>query len=133
MCLSISVNNPSNVLEKGEFSGFQYVITHNFMGFRCGYVRVPSGHSFHGSADHDGVLDVHGGITFAEADVPCDAPGDDSAWWLGFDCGHYLDSPDPSLPGCTHSLASAFYDGEIRDTDYVRGECESLAAQLAAL
>jgi hypothetical protein len=40
---------------------------------------------------------VHGGVTFTEADVPCDAPGADTDWWIGFDCAHAFDAPDPEL------------------------------------
>lgn len=134
MCLSIIVDRPDALIEKGEAHGLEYVITHNGRGFRCGYVRVPIGHPMHGK-DWDEVdyLDVHGGITFAEADKPCDKGGKDNAWWLGFDCAHYDDAQDPSLP---HEWAypSAYLLGggtSIKTTEFVRRECFSLAEQIS--
>ncbi len=102
----------------------------------CGYVGVPEGHPLHGVERIDpqlDVLDVHGAVTFA-----ADHPGagqleplieeawaalDGTYWWLGFDAGHSDDMPHNEL-------------GEpvrIRDTAYMRQECEQLAAQLATI
>jgi len=60
------------------------------------------------------LLDVHGSITYTDADAPGEelAPGE---WWYGFDCGHCDDSPIIQTPA------------------YVRAECESLAVQLQAM
>ena len=100
----------------------------NGMGYRCGYVRVPKGHRWHGKDWSEVDCRVHGGITFAEADVPCDAPGEDDAWWIGFDCAHSGDAPDPSLPGYNERMADS---GTIRSQGYVEHECKRLCEQAA--
>jgi|SRR5579884_668190 len=109
MCLSIAVNFPQNVLAFGRSGVFEWVVTHNDLGYRCGYVRVPRGHPWHGK-DFDQIdADVHGGLTFAEADAECDK-GSDDGWWIGFDCAHAGDARDPALvelisnPGARESI-----------------------------
>lgn len=130
MCNPVSTNCPDLLLAEGVHRGYLWEVTHNRLGHRCGYVRVPPGHPWHGK-DYDEVdAYVHGGLSFAEADLDCDKEGPDEAWWLGFDCGHYGDAPDPSLPGY-----SSFLDGlggTIRTTEYVADECRHLIDQVAA-
>lgn len=110
------------------------------MGFRCGYVQVPQDHPLHGisymqktealSRDADGdrtepelYFEVHGGITYSDDQCPMMEPKGDE-WWFGFDCGHAGDVTMFSRPG----------SGDVeRSLDYVVGECESLAQQLADL
>jgi hypothetical protein len=130
MCLSIAIESPENVLAKGEHLGLEWTVIHNDMGYRCGYVRVPLGHPWHGKGSELDV-DVHGGITFAESDVPCDAPGPDTNWWLGFDCAHSGDAPDPELLIGTTSnpYARIAYYGQVRSQSYVEAECKSLCTQ----
>jgi hypothetical protein len=130
MCLSISIERPNDVLAKGEHLGFQWVVTHNGMGYRCGYVRVPSEHPWYGEGDSL-CVDVHGGITFSEADIPCDAPGPDNAWWLGFDCAHAGDAPDPCLQS-NEALWGLYRHDTVRTQEYVEHECRSLCEQAAA-
>ncbi len=81
--------------------------------------------------DYDDVnADVHGGLTFAEPDVDC-GKGDD-AYWLGFDCAHGGDSPDPNLPSRVPSFASRFRDyGVVRTQEYVVNQCKELCLQAA--
>jgi hypothetical protein len=135
MCLSIAINRPNNVLAKGEHLGFQWIVVHNDLGYRCGYVRVPLGHPWHGKGDwnweEDASVDIHGGITFAEADVPCDAVGSDTHWWLGFDCAHAFDAPDPALLklGRTSFYCSSLET--VRTQSFVEAECRSLCRQAA--
>lgn len=135
MCLSIAVRRPDLVLEEGEFLGFQYTITHNGNGYRCGYVRVPIGHPWHSKEYNDVDADVHGGLTFFEADMPCNKVGDDTDWWVGFDCAHAGDALDLSLMSChkEKSIYSVYQsmasDGEVRTTEYVRQQCINLCDQ----
>ena len=145
MCLSIAIDRPDDVLAEGEHLGFQWVVVNNGMGYRCGYARVPLGHPWHGKKyrDLDDVA-VHGGVTFTEADVPCDAPGADTDWWIGFDCAHAFDAPDPELArsrsdsGPSLSLLNKLLvDGdseryEVRTQAYVESECRSLCQQAAS-
>ena len=145
MCLSIAIDRPDDVLAEGEHLGFQWVVVNNGMGYRCGYARVPLGHPWHGKKyrDLDDVA-VHGGVTFTEADVPCDAPGADTDWWIGFDCAHAFDAPDPELArsrsdsGPSLSLLNnLLIEGgderyEVRTQAYVESECRSLCQQAAS-
>ena len=131
------------------------------MGCWCGYVGLPPGHRFHGTG-YDYVEpypEVHGGLTFADAcmeDLPegegvCHMPEPGrpaDVWWLGFDCGHFMDvSPGlearmrqlradhPDLQR-EHERLREMVDGPVwhdvyRDLGYVRGEVARLAEQLA--
>jgi len=129
MCLPLKINRPHHVLSEGEHVGFEWVTMHNGMGNRCGYVRVPKGHPWHG-ADYDLNADVHGGISYYDHDTPCDKPREDDAYWVGFDTAHYDDLPDPDLPGYRDS---GFRDpsARIRTQTYVEGECKRLCEQAA--
>ena len=131
MCLSIAIDRPEDILSKGEHHGFEWMVIHNGSGYRCGYMRVPLGHPWHGKSYNDLNVEVHGGLTFARADVPCDAPGADTDWWLGFDCAHAFDAPDPELPQerPPYVLRPLFSDCEIRTQEYVEAECKSLCQQ----
>ena len=145
MCLSLAIHRPDNVLAQGRHMGYQWMIIHNGKCQRCGYVRVPPGHQWHGCDIHDMELQdvhVHGGVTFAERDEPCDKGGADDAWWLGFDTTHAQDLPDYELPGSHHATRAVmgqFYrrfselmpGSQIRTTEYVQAECLSLCEQAA--
>jgi len=134
MCLSIAIRRPHDVLAKGVHDGFDFVVTNNGMGYRCGYVRVPIGHPWHGKDIGDIDAEVHGGITFAEADMPCaNVDKADDGWWFGFDCMHHCDAPDLALP--TERPIPYEYDGgysKIRTQSYVESECRSLCVQAEA-
>jgi hypothetical protein len=112
-------------------------------GAWCGYVAVPPGHPYHG-VDFNRVpeaADVHGGLTYSDkcggdiCHVP--APGEsDDVWWLGFDASHGFDR----RPGMEAQLNSDGYAAWVwygsssavyRTVDYMRAECERLAATLA--
>lgn len=130
MCLSIAIQRPENVLATGEHLGFEWSVTHNGRGFRCGYVRVPTGHPWHGQ-DYDRVAcDCHGGLTFAEADIPCGKGGEDNAWWVGFDCAHGGDASDPELP---RSVVTSFEWGLVRTQEYVETQCRHICEQAATV
>lgn len=139
MCLSIAVDRPADVLAAGTHAGHEWMIVHNGMGYRCGYVKVTPGHPWHGLGYSDIEAEVHGGLTFAEPDKPCGKGGADDGWWLGFDCAHGgLDAPDPELPG-SHSryvdteliLAWLRNRETVKDTAYVQAECRLLCEQAA--
>lgn len=109
-------------------------------------------HALSGRDAEDGIeicmaLHVHGGVTWAEDHVPNEEP--DGLWWFGFDCGHAGDL-NPAMneqlgremlksfmpPETFAALESVFKDmkrGVWRDQQYVVSECQSLAAQLAAI
>ena len=159
MCNPVTTESPDVLLIKGLHLGFEWEVTSNRMGYRCGYVRIPPDHPWHGK-DYDEVktaggdyVDVHGGLTFAQPDADCGkrscpgvphvghassdwtcpfekTGGEDNAWWLGFDCAHHMDAPDPELPGYDPRMASLLGRyGSIKTTPYVVAECRRLAEQ----
>jgi hypothetical protein len=113
-----------NILSQGEHMGFPFMVVHNSLGHRCGYICIPKGHPWFGK-DYDNIdASVHGGLTFAQYD-----DDDDESYWIGFDCAHYNDAPDPTLPS-TYRFKS---DGVVRTQEYVEAECRSLCEQAAQM
>lgn len=127
-----------------DATGLDCLIVRNRLGALCGYVGVPPGHPWHGKDYGNEALwniDVHGGLTFADAcqegkedgygicHVP--EPGRPAkVWWFGFDCAHAGDL----VPGMADSAAEIQVLRErdvYRDFDYVRAEVAQLAKQLA--
>ena len=133
--LARGLYDSSNVLNFGWHLGFMWIVMHNGMGYRCGYVRVPAGHPWHSMHQNDihYQMHIHGGLTYANHLV-CGI-GDGVSWWLGFDCAHAWDAPDPALP-C--ELTSYRVYGEminrgriIRTQAYVEQECRNLCVYAA--
>lgn len=119
-----SAGENTDVLAQGSVGGFEYLVRHNGIGYRCGYVCIPKGHPWHG-IDYDKITaEAHGGLTYSER-------GTDGSWWVGFDCAHCFDAPDASLypKSARYGLAR----GEIRTTEYVRQQCIALCEQAAAV
>lgn len=140
-----------------EPSGLDCLIVRGPSGSLCGYVGVPESHPLF---QRDGEeLFVHGGITFTNfcQESPPGFPNHqvcripfggrpEKVWWFGFDCAH---SRDASPLGQIHlrsvkhvlgSDAEALFRqnqmwpcGVYRNFHYVRRQCASLAAQLAAI
>ncbi len=115
----MKMKDSPNLLEEGEHSGFSYFIMHNTTQSRCGYVVIPPNHPWYKKGESQFDADVHGGITYTDAD-------ENGNWIIGFDCGHWSDAPDPSLPGA-HPMNTG--SGIIRTQEYVRAECKSLCEQ----
>lgn len=134
MCLSIAIHRPADVLAKGEHAGHEWMIVHNGNGYRCGYIKVGKNHPWYGLSRDDIDADVHGGLTFAEPDEPCDAGGLDDGYWVGFDCAHGHDLPDPTLPNRHGFLMPDYSNGraEVRSQEYVEQQCHALCEQAAA-
>ena len=80
----------------GVYKGYDYLITLNDIGIRCGYVAVKHDDPAMNVKEGEHDFDVHGGITFFDKhgfvakliDHVCEDK------WLGFDCGHYGDKWD---------------------------------------
>lgn len=92
-------------LEEGEYRGYKWIIERGIGPYRNGYILIPKGHPFHGKSCRNlnslGV-EVHGGLTFAyfiEDD-----------YYIGFDCSHIDDLPDPMLPDERPSSVKKFLD-----------------------
>ena len=116
-----------------EHAGLPCLLTRSRVGVWCGYAAVPPDHPWHGTHYGEVPVDVHGGLTYADAcrgsiyHVP--QPGEpDNVWWFGFDCGHLYDVM-PSRPEL-----EARYPGDAvyRGMAYVRAETTRLAEQIAA-
>lgn len=136
----------------------------NGMGAWCGYVGLPPSHPFHGVGygqctrkdcgeewcyDHSpgGVIDVHGGLTFADSCHESDegeghgichvplAGRPHDVWWLGFDCAHAGDlTPYDAAQQAAEPFRYWYRDGDVyRDLTYIKNECTRLAAQLVAV
>ena len=90
-------------------------------GHRCGYVKVPKDHPYYGLDYDDMHIDVHGGVTYAEHYK--------DGFWIGFDCAHLGDAPDPLFKKTAYK--SHFEElGVVRTLEYCMEECESIAKQL---
>lgn len=135
MCLSLDIDYPERTLAKGQLKGYQWVVTHNGRGSRCGYVRVPKGHPWHGQNCNDINSDCHGGITFTDADKKCEKVDNDDGWWIGFDCAHYTDSPDPSLLPQKKSRIDLLdlASGHIWTQEEVENSCHKLCIEAGIL
>lgn len=132
MCLPFN-DLDKRSLGKGEHAGFAWEIVKNRMGHRCGYVRVLPGHPWFGKPYDDIPADVHGGLTFADPGKACDTHDEKAEWWIGFDCGHAGDAPDPTLIDPGGYLLPSCGDETIRTQEYVEAECRSLCEQAAAV
>lgn len=108
------------ILETGNHMGYEWMIRHNGLGFRCGYVQIPSGHPWFKKHYHNIDVDVHGGLTFSD--------WLDGNYWIGFDCAHYNDAQDPDLP-TEYESEHFFKSGVIRSQKYVREQCILLCDQ----
>lgn len=114
---SLSLPQCSNcLLSEGEHLGYQWAVLHNGMAYRCGYVALPPGHPWHGKGYDDIPAEAHGGLTYSNA-------SDDGSWWVGFDCAHAGDAPDPTLPGYRER------GDTLRSQEYVEEQCRSLCEQ----
>lgn len=117
----------SNVESTGMHCGLDWECAATTSGYRCGYVRVPTGHPLHGLGYGDAApgvewesvkgrpLGKRSVLTMfcvdpakpATLDVVFDVHGsltfagprgdDCGSWWLGFDCAHRGDKRDPEL------------------------------------
>ena len=148
---------------RDEATGLPCLAVRNHWGAWCGYVGVSREHPAYEkgyqavyelfpSWDQEGSLSVHGGLTFADrcahgpeetsiCHVP--EPGEsDDVWWLGFDCGHFMDLL-PAMEARYRKLYEETRDPLWLDLQghsksyktlaYVRTEVMNLAAQLASI
>lgn len=138
-------NEPDKVQWIDEATGLDCLIVRSPLGNLCGYVGVAPGHPLHGKdyGDVDRYIDVHGGLTFADACAETIEDGrgichiaevgrPDHVWWFGFDCAHCGDV-SPKMRADMEERHRCFIhspDERYRDIGYVRSEVESLAKQL---
>lgn len=121
----LHVESPSkHMLGYGWHVGYHWRIFSNALGFRCGYVEIPREHPWHGRHYTRIDADVHGDLTFASFTHPDPITIRPGSWWVGFDCGHVGDAPDPVLP--CYSKIPSLPGAVIRDQAYVEAECRKL-------
>lgn len=139
----------------GLHAGFRYAVIIVPWGHRCGYVLLPTNHPWHGKHydQIDSSVQIHGGLTFS-GEVEGD-PWPEPGYWIGFDCAHCFDAPDPdemdreylkmhgkmqkfermlidSLdldPCTTKDILDSRSARKIRNKVYVESQCKQLAAQ----
>lgn len=131
--------------EIGEYKGFTYCLDRKVLGFWCGYVYVPNSYPL--DEEKKESLDVHGGITYDEQDIPLTPWGDSNyeeitkktsafqnGHWIGFDCGHYMDKmPYLENPYPTESIRLMTLKGSYesyKNISFVRQECFNLIDQI---
>lgn len=123
-------------------TGYPCLIVRNRGGSLCGYVGVPRDHPLYEKDYEDVDVDVHGGLTFAEAcaaggdesrHICHKTDGDDHVWWFGFDCAHYLDVSPARVARDKDRGWRVEWDAAYRNFAYVTKEVESLARQLKAV
>lgn len=134
MCVPVTDSEKRRVA-LGRIGEFDWEILHNSMGYLCGYVRIPSDHSwFQISCNLLSHINIHGGLTFANT---CLIHPDQ--WWVGFDCAHIYDAPNIRYmsPELAKEYIEAHTSGDIllgfkrifRDEEYVKRQIENLIAQ----
>ncbi len=128
----------SKVSFKGKAHGLRFEVVETDMGHRCGYVEVPEGNPVWSVEDYMGKdypdLSVHGGVTFVGWRISSEGLVAGETWWVGFDCAHHMDSPDPKLKTNDNAIMYDYRnDGIVRSEAYVIEECEKLAEQIAGL
>lgn len=143
MCLPVK---PFKVEREWEFAGLKCaVVQAREGGHRCGYVRVPPGHAAHGKPYDDVDVQVHGGLTFGDAE-PCEHE-DGQGYWFGFDCAHHMDASfeavfNENWSDNTKRVWKMYGDHKspfLREHEHywlqteVEKETEQLAQQLAAM
>lgn len=136
---------PTNVLAQDYYYGYEWMVAYTSMGYRNGYIKLDKHHPWFAlDYDHEALrgVDVHGGLTYASKGPPGVVQRFSYQWWLGFDCAHAGDAPDPeleepSLTAVRETVAKqmgGLYDrlhlfDTIRDTEFVQRECISLIKQ----
>lgn len=116
---------------------------HIFGGYLCGYVCIPSDHSYYHKIYENMEIRVHGGLTFGEVS---------DGHWIGFDCGHfgdyvpsleYLKKTAPWMQKFTDDMQelkdrfnlhdSPIFNKSYKNIEFCIGECKSMAEQLNAI
>ena len=117
---------------------------HPEWGHWCGYVGVPRGHPWYEIDAEEISAEAHGGLNFSAKCTGDETSGvchlvalgeDDDVWWLGFDCGHWLDK-QPGYETYVRKISDHLVvDGDervgfsYRHLAYVIAEVTNLARQ----
>lgn len=124
--------------KKGTHRGFEYAILVMPMGHRCGYVKLPQNHPWYKKNPDNIETNVHGGLTFASLINNNEHPILKKGYWIGFDCIHAFDMPDPDEMSKEffnkggYKIAKAFQclqNSKIRNKNYVESQCRNLCEE----
>ena len=118
---------PDNAEWEDKVTGYKCRITrHDKFKHLCGYVGIPNNHPLWGKNYNDVDVQVHGGLTFSEAD-----DDDKLTWWFGFDCAHAGDiSPELLISLIDIDRYTPDRTEVYRTWDYVENEVRELVRQL---
>lgn len=130
--LSFIYSNPDRLLSSGVEEGIQWHVLRNKSGYRSGYSLIPKEYSYSEEEidKWSGRIKIHGGVTYSEQ-------GEDGIW-IGFDCSHSWDAPDPELfedRTLYERIINTYgdYSGTIRTQEYVENECRKLCREIVKL
>ena len=130
--------HPCTVIEGGgTYKGYEYLITLNISGYRCGYVAIPSDHKINNSYYYNDTDDIN----YSELDIQCHGhhlkellTHECKDLWLGFDCMHSNDRCDEKafLKYHNTTINGDIYldDSTIKNFQYVEKQCHSIIHQL---
>lgn len=111
------------------------IVRHQHFGTLLGYVAVPTWHPFYGRSWGDIAVRVHGGLTYSGRGPAA------IGFWIGFDAGHGFDYAPRMESELRRGMGSEWRDlsglpqpfrPTYRDLEYIRGQVESLAEQIAS-
>lgn len=101
------------------YRGFNCAILRHLTSLHlCGYVAVPQGHKAFNCTYDEFSADCHGGLTYADYQLPRGTQLQGTFWWIGFDCAHWGD------------WVSIAEDGTYRTFGYVFSQIMSIVNQL---
>ena len=105
---------------------------HIFGGFLNGYVRIPKDHVYYKKEYDDIECEVHGGLTYCQAEL--------DGWWIGFDCAHTFDivpsmellyAHDEDMIKIRAKYPfSSVWKRSYKNINFVIEECKKLAEQM---
>ena len=123
----------------GTYRDYEWVITFEQDGHRCGYVGIPEGHPLYEKSEEElPNISCHGGITFTGHEKIGFSSDD---WLIGFDCAHYpMDAIDKDgirryfgeneLHNIDSSIMQFRTTGHTWTAEEVEEECKSIINQI---
>jgi hypothetical protein len=123
------------------YRDYEWVITFEQDGYRCGYVGIPNWHPFYEQSKEElPNISCHGGISITSHGNTGFSSDD---WLIGFDCAHYLlDAIDSASISryfgeraiddikCSTSIFEYRTKGHVWTADEVEEECRSVIDQI---
>lgn len=114
------------IVEHDKLGDYEYMIRSTPMGTLNGYIGLPPWHPWNDMERDDIPVNCHGGVTFASYWDKIDKAIDSEAYWIGFDCSHYMDI----IPGL--NMPAYVDNATYKDRDYVYNEILSMVEQAKA-